>query len=252
VTTHNPVSDDESQMPGTVRTRIWAQVLTLAVASLIFAACAAKGFDRGQLKQGLGDEPRAVTDQDIRTALAQQPQLKFPFKLAVELRWGGCYECGGAWREEDKQEIMSWGQRLKESGLVSEMFIVPDVFEKKDLKDIRLAAAQQGADAVLVVRSVNGTDEYLNPASFLYITIVGAWIVPGSDVDALVMLRGAMWDVGNSYLYVAVESEGESHLVKPSMLLDKSEAIDAAKKNALDSFGPEFVRHVEALRGKPS
>jgi hypothetical protein len=35
-------------------------------------------------------------------------------------------------------------------------------------------------------------------------------------------------------------------------LLDKNDAIEAAKKNALDSFGPEFVRHIEALRGKPS
>ena len=239
-------------MPETIRTRICAQVLILAAVSFIFTACASHGFDRGQLKQGLGDEPKTVTDQDIKTALAQQPQLKFPFKLAVELRWGDCYECGGAWREQDKRDIISWGQQLKQSGVVSEIFIVPDVFEKKDLKDIRLAAAQQGADAVLVIRSVNGTDEYLNPASLLYITIVGAWIVPGSDVDALVMLRGAMWDVGNSYLYVTVESEGESHLVKPSMLLDKNDAIDAAKKNALDSFGPEFVRHIEALRGKPS
>ena len=236
----------------TVPTRIWAQVLILAAASFLFTACASRGFDRGQLKQGLGDEPRAVTDQDIKTALAQQPQLKFPFKLAVELQWGECYECGDAWREADKQEIMSWGQQLKQSGMVSEMFLVPDVFAKKDLKDIRLAAAQQGADAVLVVRSVSGTDEYWNPASFLYITIVGAWIVPGNDVDALVMLRGAMWDVGNSYLYVTVESEGESHLARPSMLLDRNDAIGAAKKNALDSFGPEFVRHIESLPGKPS
>jgi hypothetical protein len=239
-------------MPETIRTRIWTQVLILAAVSFIFTACASHGFDRGQLKQGLGDEPKTVTDQDIKTALAQQPQLKFPFKLAIELRSGECYECGDAWREDDKQQIMSWGQQLKQSGVVSEMFLVPDVFAKKDLKDIRLAAAQQGADAVLVVRSVSGTDEYMNPASFLYITIVGAWIVPGSDVDALVMLRGAMWDVGNSYLYVTVESEGESHLVKPSMLLDRNDAIEAAKKNALDSFGPEFVRHIEALRGKPS
>ena len=252
MTTDNPISRDEGQMPGTGRTSIWAQLLILVAASVVFAACSARGFDRGQMRQDLGDEPRAVTDQDIKTALAQQPQLKFPFKLAVELRSGECYECGDAWREEDKQEIMSWGQQLKQSGMVSDMFLVPDVFAKKDLKDIRLAAAQQGADAVLVVRSVDGTDEYLNPASFLYITILGAWIVPGNDVDALVMLRGAMWDVGNSYLYVTVESEGESHLVKPTMLLNKNDAIEAAKKNALDSFGPEFVRHIEALRGKPS
>ena len=96
--------------------------------------------------------------------------------------------------------------------MISQMFIVPNIFEMKDLKTIRLAAAQQGADAVLIIRSVDQTDRYLNYASFLYITIIGLWIVPGSDLDALVMLRGAMWDVGNAYLYMRRWKQKGNHI----------------------------------------
>jgi len=214
------------------------------------AACSAHGFDRGQLSQSLTDESKQVTDQDIRSAMARKPQLKFPFKLAVELRSDECYRCRNTWREEDKQKILSWGEQLKQAGVISQMFIVPDVFEMKDLKTIRLAAAQQGAHAVLIIRSVDDTDRYQNYASFFYITIVGLWVVPGSDVDALVMLRGAMWDVGNAYLYVTVEAEGQSHMIGPSLMLEDKNAIEQAKRNALDNFGPELIKHIEALAGK--
>ncbi len=225
--------------------------LLLGALSAILAACSgAHGFDRGQMSQSLVEEPKQVTDQDIKSAMARKPQLKFPFKLAVELGEGGCDRCYGTWREEDKQKILSWGEQLKQAGVVSQMFIVPDIFEMKDLKTIRFAAAQQGADAVLIIRSADDTDQYANPASVLYLTIVGAWIVPGSDLDALVMLRGAMWDVGNAYLYATVEAEGESHSIGPTMLLERKDAIAQAKRNALDNFGPELVKHVEALAGK--
>lgn len=179
---------------------------------LMVAACSAHGFDRGQLSQSLTDEPKQVTDQDIRSAMARKPQLKFPFKLAVELQSGECYRCVSTWREEDRQKILSWSEQLKQAGVISQMFIVPNIFEMKDLKTIRLAAAQQGADAVLIIRSVDQTDRYLNYASFLYITIIGLWIVPGSDLDALVMLRGAMWDVGNAYLYMRRWKQKGNHI----------------------------------------
>lgn len=222
----------------------------LGILSVVLAGCSS-GFDRGRMQQSLADQQLQVTDTDIKTALAAKPQLKYPFKLGVELREGYCYRCNDTWREEDKQKILSWGEQLKQAGVVSDMFIIPNVFEKKDLKDIRLAAAQQGADAVLVIVSASDTDNYLNPASVLYLTIVGAWVIPGSDVDALVMLRGGVWDVGNSVLYASAESEGQAHAIGPAMLLENKNTVEQAKQKALDDFGPELVKHLEALhRGR--
>ena len=189
--------------------------ILLGLFPVFLAACSAHGFDRGRISQGFADEPKQISDQDIRSAMANKPRLKFPFKLAVQLRDDECYRCG-AWREEDQQKILSWGEQLKHAGVISQMFIIPNIFEMKDLKTIRLAAAEQGADAVLIIRSADTTDQYLNYASIFYITIFGAWIVPGSDIDALVVLHGAMWDVGNAYVYASVEAEGESHTIGPS------------------------------------
>ena len=117
----------------------------------------------------------------------------------------------------------------------------------RNLKTIRLAAAQQSADAVLIIRSVADTDSYSNYASILYLTIIGWWIVPGTDIDSLVIMRGAMYDVANAYLYLTAEAEGEAHVVGPTLGLRDRDAIDEAKAKALDNFGPEFVKHVEAI-----
>lgn len=217
----------------------------------VLAGCSTShGFDRGQLSQRLGEnEPKQITDQDIRSAMARKPQLRFPFKLAVELGSNECYLCKNiTWREEDKQQILAWGEHLKQVGVISEIAIVPHIFEMKDLKAIRLAAAQQGADAVLIIRSAAEVDRYMNFSSILYVTVVGLWIVPGSDADALVLMRGAMYDVANAYLYATVEAEGQSHTYGPSMLLEDKDAIAVAQRTALGNFGPELVKHLEALK----
>ena len=44
------------------------------------------------------------------------------------------------------------------------------------------------------------------------------------------MLRGAMWDVGNAYLYTAIEAESESHSIGPTMLLERKDAIEEAQQ----------------------
>jgi hypothetical protein len=82
----------------------------------------------------------------------------------------------------------------------------------------------------------------------LYLTVVGYYIIPGSHLDALMMMRGAMWDVGNEYLYLAVEAEGEDDNFAPGAYLSNKEALETAKQHALDDLGKELVERMTGLR----
>lgn len=238
------------------------------VAVLLMAGCAARGFDRGALRQQLAQEaPPHITSSDIQRALELKPQLKFPFRLAIYMQPGiadvldyertphaaqpfrrsvGVKEW--RWEGEDKNQILSLADKLKSEGVISDMFIIPQArVSRNDTEGIRLAAAEHGADAVLVVNGIADVDRYNNYSAFLYLTVVGLWLIPGTHADSLFVLDGAMWDVKNQYLYLSVESEGLASKMGPQLVLQNKESVTDAKKLAIQSFGPELANRLKAI-----
>lgn len=226
---------------------------------MVFAVtgCASRGFDRGALKQRLQGEPVVVTEQEIKQARALKPQLPLPFKLGVFLKRTEPRERGWhkpdpwLWTGDDKNIMLSWGEKLKQDGILSEVFIVSDsAATGNDLKNIRLAAARYGADAVLVVNGVSDVDRYNNFGVITYVVLIPAFFVPGTQVDALFMMDGALWDVNNQYLYLTAEADAVSKKTAPAFLMEERHVINSAKQEALARFGEELVRRLRSLGGK--
>ncbi|MCX8073023.1 MAG: hypothetical protein N3C12_11300 [Candidatus Binatia bacterium] len=135
-------------------------------------------------------------------------------------------------------------------GIVSDLFLISDlVVSGTDVKSVRLAAAKHGADAVLIMRAASQVDRYLNGFPVLYLTIVGLWLVPDTNVDALAMVQGAMWDVANGYLYATAEAFGEGRATGFGTIVEDKEALAEARKRALEEFGPEFIARLQSLYG---
>lgn len=242
----------------------------IAVMLLMMAGCAAKGFDRGALRQQLAqDTPPPVTNSDVQRALELKPQLTFPFRLAVYLQPGSMnvtskewspnhgYTQSSSdpagtkdwrWEGEDKDQILSAAEKLKSDGVISDVFVIPQAkVSKNDVEGIRLAAAEQGADAVLVINGVADVDRYNDYAAVLYLTIAGMWLVPGTHAYSLFVLDGAMWDVKDRYLYLSVESEGLSSKIGPIMVLQNKEVTTNAKRLAFQAFGAELTQKLRAI-----
>jgi hypothetical protein len=116
--------------------------------------------------------------------------------------------------------------------------------------EIRQAAAACGADAVLIISSVVDLDSYVNPLAVLYLTIVCAWLVPGSHVDALYLLEGVLMDVNNEYIYLSAESDGKGSTMAPAGLIDSKNAIQKAKKIAIQGLADEFAKRMRNLKGR--
>lgn len=230
----------------------------LMIVLLLSIVGCARGFDRGALRDQLNHEsPAQISNSDIQKALELKPQLSFPFRLAVYLQrdkaertaYGDSLRSlNWRWEGEDKDYILSLEEKLRSEGVVSDMFIIPPArVAKDDLAGIRLAAAEHGADAVLVVNGITDVDRYNNFASFLYLTVIGLWLVPGTHTDSLFVLDGAMWDVKNQYLYLSAESEGLASKTGPQMILKDRDSVAEAKRKALQSFGPELKKRLQAV-----
>lgn len=224
------------------------------------SGCAvSKGFDRGSLRQSV--HPPA-TDQEIQAVFDLKPQLPAPFILGVYLAPGGNTWRRAYWSNEEATALLAYGEELKKAGIVSDIRLVSDFtvevrkpatfsgYSGGSLKDLRLAAARHGADALLIVNSASSVDRYNNVAALLYWTIVGWYIVPGTHSDALVMMSGSLWDVRNEFLYATEEAEGAARTLGPSQLLKDVSAIDQAKKKAIEEFGRKFTGRLKSLYAK--
>jgi hypothetical protein len=224
--------------------------LYVAFAVIAVAACGPAGFDRPGLTKGLGVQlPPA--DGAIARALEVKPGTRPPLKIAVYLYPEPLAKGGSrawSWKGRDRDALLEATKPLERDKVVADMFVLSDlVVPGRDLKTLRLAAAQHGADALLLVTGSGDTDGYHNPLSLLYITIIGYWLVPGTHRDALFLTRGAMWDVRTGYLYLTIETEAKARTLRPGAFSTREAALDQAKEDALDQFRDDLVRRLRRL-----
>jgi len=56
-------------------------------------------------------------------------------------------------------------------------------------------------------------------------------------------------DVGNAYLYATAEAEAQACTIGSEFLIDERSTMIKARGKALDAFGPELIKHLDALKG---
>jgi rhombotail lipoprotein len=205
------------------------------------------GFNREALavkfqKAGVG------ADEEISKIQALRPQTQFPCKVAVYMADDGSFR----WTQQDKALLEKWSGDLIKDGVITELIFINDMFASGEstLKELRAAAAKYGADVLLTIRGATDMDEYVNPASILNVTVVGAYVAPGHHRDALMMIRGALIDVNNGFLYATSESEGEGRTIRPYFLTDRKSAIEMAKQEAFPAFYEDFARRLRKAHGE--
>ena len=226
----------------------------LGVAALAASCARPRGFDRGQLASDLS-QVALVTDEDIRKALELHPQLPKPFRLGVLFKQARTerYARGWSWQPEDKEALLQAGENLKRAGVVSDVAWVSAAIAGSDeLKAIRLAEAQHGADAVLIVGGVAETDRYNNVLGPSYALLVTPFFVPGTVIDGLFVAQAALWDVRNGFLYASSEVDARSRITRPAYFAREPDAIARAKRDAVEKLAADVERRVRSLAVEPA
>jgi hypothetical protein len=187
-----------------------------------------------------------VSDPALAAVRSAKPQMRLPCRIAVYLK----PPAGSDWRwtPEDKGVLDQCVAALKKEGIVAEAFPLPEILVGKgDLKELRLAAARCGADALFLVHGTARTDSYSDAASVFNLTVVGGYLVPSSHRDSLFTMEGVLLDVENGYVYAAVQAEGGGKLVRPTFVSEERDSVALAKGRAVGAFGDELVRRMRSL-----
>jgi hypothetical protein len=226
-----------------------ARRLSMLLLAVSLSGCFARGFDHNVLTTHLQQTSIIANDEEITKAQALKPQLTFPCRVAVYLP----PQVSGRWKAKEKEIVDSWERDLKKEGIVTDMFVMSEMFTHGDSKsptmmDLRVAAAKHGASALLVIQGDCEVDSYMNPAAVFNLTVIGGYIIPASHRDALVQLQGALVDVGNGFLYTSIDAEGEGAIIRPTFIVEDKPAVEKAKLQALTNFGPELLKRMRAVR----
>src|SRR5262245_57653785 len=164
--------------------------IVLAPACLILASACSSTIDRGKMHRDLEGQGLEFSSKTVQEVEAIRPQLALPIRLAVA---PPLWRSDPTWSREELAEIEAWEPELKQSGLVSELVVIPvATYEiggqglgKGWLEKLRIAAARHHADALLIVRDVDDVSQWGNFLAVLDLTIVGCWIVPGHQAESV-------------------------------------------------------------------
>jgi hypothetical protein len=205
----------------------WRMISPICLLTLLLSGCSAytqmtSGSDwlAGYPSAQAGQANTASDDIDarVRQAGAIEPNLRFPARIGIarigRSDWQPSLvavpqEEAAAWMAAKGRLGDSFGEFVPVSPMIAAM-MEPDikvgprdrVAAARHLMDtIRLAAARQHLDAVLIYEVDATVDQNSNPLRFADWTLLGAFIVPSQDVKAAGVAQAMLIDVRNGYPY---------------------------------------------------
>ncbi len=162
-------------------------------------------------------------DPDIRAAAEVEPILTFPARVAIARIDGGRFSAippaeGEAWAAMAKDLGPDWGQFMPISPLIFALTAPPqsgygtarpgcrhagdclaDI--QQTVREIRVAAARQHIDVVLIYEVVAQSETKSNPLAFTNLVVLPMFFVPSQDVAAEGSAQAVLLDVRNGYTY---------------------------------------------------
>ncbi len=193
---------------------------------LVLAGCethhSMSRFPSNPMASAMAECPeQAFTDRDIATRLDARVRAKLPTNLAIAklgTNYSGPYvETIGA------EELHSWEKVVADEPLITGVQpIVPVAISlsEKDkrisLKSLREAAGTQNCELLLVYLQDDRDLENLNGASILYWTIVGLWVVPGTDLEHRTVCQAVLVDSRTGAVLGTATGEDEHRRTTPA------------------------------------
>jgi len=191
----------------------------------ILASCVSHNIQTSSGKEYLSKYPpqnqwqvsEDLVDKDLDAQVAKvaaiEPVLHFPARIGItRIEHGDISPMSQAeadmWFATAKELGPSFGEFVPVSRLIAEMVYIPPTPQKfqtnqiqKIIRKIRLAAARQHLDVVLLYEVYGKSSRSSNPLSFMDLTIIGAYLSPGQSLEAEGYAKALLLDVRNGYPY---------------------------------------------------
>lgn len=154
-------------------------------------------------------------DAQVREVAAVEPILQFPARIGIAKIDGGYLTSmsqaeADIWFQTARELGNHFGEFVPVSRLIAEMVspLTPTPY-RQTLKDIitkiRLGAARQHLDVVLIYEVYGRSSRSSNLLSLMDLTIIGAYLSPGQSLKAEGYAKALLLDVRNGYPYGTAE-----------------------------------------------
>lgn len=225
------------------------EVVFLAILCMgSITGCSSTGsFARDDLREEIGIATPVYREGSIEEAFKKTVNLPKPFSVAVYFK---ATDAGEDWRWslEDKRKVLSQLRANVSEDYVSKIFLINNSVEQtnlamkgaqpnsraEELANIRLAAAQYQADAVLIVDGIGKVSKSPNRWGTSYLLIAPALFVNGTTADSFFAINATLWDVRNEVLYLSLNAEGSVNKNYPAAWGDSDQVYyEKSKQVAL-------------------
>jgi hypothetical protein len=202
-------------------------------------------------------------DESVREAAAVEPILKFPARIGIARIENGSLtavplEEGESWHKLQEKLGSSFGEFVPISPLVVNM-VASDASYRDSvhsiIDSIRLGAARQHLDAVLLYEIINKESSRNNIFSAANVTVLGAFILPSKLHDAEGLGNGLLIDVIQGYPYGTINTVVEKSRISSTLGWGAGSGDGAALTRKVENLTAEqladeaYKMFVE-LRGK--
>ncbi|MBS0184231.1 MAG: hypothetical protein JSS39_17730 [Nitrospira sp.] len=233
----------------------------LALIATVSAGCtSSQGFNRAAMIEALHAD--SSTEQDGQSIANQGSRFPPPFRLGVffvdhNIPPGQSIR-KVEWLSQDRSQLLHDLAPLQDEQILTDTFVLMDTtLRGEDIREIRRAGARYGADLVLIIDGAAAIDRYNNRYAWLYPTLIGAYLAPGTESNALVMTTGALWSVRSERPISIQTVEGTSKLVGSAVMVEDNAALQEARKRAIEAISKRIIDQLRLLavarpRAKPN
>ena len=210
-----------------------------------------------------GSPPGSSIDQQVRAAADVEPLLRFPARIGVaRIGRDGLTAIpaaeNDAWIALGRNLGAGYGEFVPISplvaGILSPAYATTDhpSQTRMTIDTIRLAAAREHLDAVLIYDVDSTADSKNNPLSIADWTLIGAFVLPSQDVKAQGVAEAALIDVRNGYHYGTIQAIADDKALAARFANQEAEKTlaERVKVAAVENLTRETRGLVESLKAR--
>ena len=216
------------------------------------AGCAgSRGFDQAAMREALHLDSHSTSETPPVLPGSARPSP--PFRLGIFFVKHQVPDTPSIrkveWLSADRDQLLRELAPLRDEQLLVDMFVLTDVrLRGDDIKGIQQTGARFGTDMVLIVDAVAAVDRYNNRYAWLYPTLLGAYLLPGTESDALVMATGSLWAAHSDWHTLIQPVEERSKIVGAAAFLEDNAPLHDAKRLAIQTLGRYIVERLRLLK----
>jgi hypothetical protein len=202
-------------------------------------------------------------DAEVREAADVEPILTFPARVGIARIDGGRLSPmpraeAEAWSAMAEDLGPGWGEFLPISPLIAALARKPLSKAEREgygcapqgpcieqtVRDIRLAAARQHVDVVLIYETLSRSEQRTNPLAITWLTLIGFYIAPSESIEADGVAQAVLLDVRNGYTYGYASTTVEDAAATLSTMINSSNAAEEVVDKAKLAAALELTKEV--------